>query len=473
MVAITRIAKLKLWKDDNITMKKVVYLTGSCAILCLMLASCGIPKPPTEKRIMADLPNNLTTISVGNPLDAASDIQSETKVISLVIEKRQTNEKDDVVYCVLDLENQYFHFTKYVVLHYIYYDQGGWILDDWEYYKDSSYLLLNNPIDENSIKQKWLGQYDTADVVDCILNADNSSITFSLQVSTQHENASVNGRVLDTYTFVGTHWNENSDTSDISTYWDVVGRWVYVSEGTYVNACDIKIITFDQEAMIATGSCEFYYPSFWSGQWYQEGYTLDVSNASIEVTPGGLTLGWPNSDIFYIGLDDATCNFRGTVGRTSLDDLDRVKLEQTEKASNKVVDYTVDVPAGFKETDAGGLDKAWINADNSNINVNITEKNTAFESITVDALREAMVLVYGEDYSATPTITDKYFTNNAVCGMPAYQYCFEIELMSAEMTQLIVCIDADQTYTITYTDTTGDWIKDFEASAKNIQLTFE
>lgn len=144
-----------------------------------------------------------------------------------------------------------------------------------------------------------------------------------------------------------------------------------------------------------------------------------------------------------------------------------------KKTSNKVVDYTVDVPAGFEETDAEGLAKAWIAADNSNINVNITEKDKAFKAITADALRDAMIQVYDEGYGVTPTITDKYFTSNEVCGMPAYQYCFEIELMGVEMTQLIVCIDADQTYTITYTDVTGDWLSQFETSAKNIKLVFE
>lgn len=143
-----------------------------------------------------------------------------------------------------------------------------------------------------------------------------------------------------------------------------------------------------------------------------------------------------------------------------------------KKASNKVVDYTVDVPAGFEETDPGELAKIWSHADGSNINVNITEKDKAFKSITADALREAMVLVYEQGgYSAD--ITDKYFTSNEVCGMPAYQYCFKLEVMGMEMTQLVVCIDADQTYTITYTDVTGDWLSQFETSAKNIELVFE
>lgn len=144
-----------------------------------------------------------------------------------------------------------------------------------------------------------------------------------------------------------------------------------------------------------------------------------------------------------------------------------------KKASNKVVDYKVDVPDGFEEMELEGVTKCWATVDGSNINVNITEKDSGFKKITADALRDAMIEVFEATYGAAPTITDKYFTSDKVCDMPAYQYCYVIELMGVEMTQLVVCIDADQTYTVTYTDTTGDWIEDFQSSAKNIELVFE
>ncbi|MBD5117943.1 MAG: hypothetical protein HDT37_02335 [Clostridiales bacterium] len=145
-----------------------------------------------------------------------------------------------------------------------------------------------------------------------------------------------------------------------------------------------------------------------------------------------------------------------------------------KKTSNKVVDYNVDVPASFQEMEMEGVTECWYNAaDNSNINVNITEKDAGFKKVTADALREAMVPLFEATYGAAPTITDKYFTTNEVCGMPAYQYSYTIELLGMEMDQLIVCIDADKTYTVTYTDTTGDWMSTFEASAKNIELVFE
>lgn len=145
-----------------------------------------------------------------------------------------------------------------------------------------------------------------------------------------------------------------------------------------------------------------------------------------------------------------------------------------KKASNKVTDYKVDVPSGFEEMELEGVTKCWANAaDNSNVNVNITDKDSAFKKITADALRDALEQAFEATYGSAPTITDKYFTSNEVCGMPAYQYCYVIELGGVEMTQLVVCIDADKTYTVTYTDTTGDWLKDFKTSAENIELVFE
>lgn len=144
-----------------------------------------------------------------------------------------------------------------------------------------------------------------------------------------------------------------------------------------------------------------------------------------------------------------------------------------KKVNDHVVDYKVDVPESFQETEQEGVTACWAGADNSNINVNITEKTGDFKKITAGMLKEALEVMFEQAYGAKPTITDKYFTSNEVCGLPAYQYCYVIELNGMEMTQLVVCVDADQTYTITYTDVTGDWMEDFEASAKNIQLITE
>ena len=151
--------------------------------------------------------------------------------------------------------------------------------------------------------------------------------------------------------------------------------------------------------------------------------------------------------------------------------------EATEPAapsSNHVVDYKVDIPEGFEETQMAGLDANWQNADNSSINLTITDATSEsdFESIDAEMLKQAMDLQY-KAAGFEAEFTDRYFTKDKVCGLPAYQYCFDVTLNGVDMTQIMVCVNADKTYSFSYTDASGNWLDQFEASAKNIQLTVE
>ena len=141
--------------------------------------------------------------------------------------------------------------------------------------------------------------------------------------------------------------------------------------------------------------------------------------------------------------------------------------------SKKVVDYTVDVPTGFEEVEMEGTDACWMHSDSSSVNLIITNKDKSFSKVTADALREGIEENFEAVYGVGVTITDRFFTNDEVSGMPAYQYSYELDLAGVKLTQLIVGVDADKTYTITYTDATGNWISDFENSAKNIQFVTE
>ena len=144
-----------------------------------------------------------------------------------------------------------------------------------------------------------------------------------------------------------------------------------------------------------------------------------------------------------------------------------------KKVNDHVVDYKVDVPESFQETEQEGVTACWATTDGSNVNVNITEKAGDFKKITAGILKEALEVMFEQAYGAKPTITDKYFTSNEVCGLPAYQYCYDVELDGVTMTQLVVSVNADKLYAFTYTDMTGDWIDEFQESAKNIELIIE
>ena len=147
------------------------------------------------------------------------------------------------------------------------------------------------------------------------------------------------------------------------------------------------------------------------------------------------------------------------------------------KLNDHVVDYQIDLPDSFVETELEGADAAWYDpADNSNVNLLIVKKastaDVAFKAITADILRETVEDTLKESYGEL-TVTDRFFSKDDVCGLPAYQYCYDVTLGGQTMTQIIVSINADKTYTFTYTTTDESVLAVFEESAKNIQLTIE
>lgn len=146
------------------------------------------------------------------------------------------------------------------------------------------------------------------------------------------------------------------------------------------------------------------------------------------------------------------------------------------RAGGHVVDYHVDVPGGFVETELEGAAACWTNlSDGSSINLNVTGRDASggFGSITAGTARAALESALKDRYGTQPAVTDRYFTRDEVCGLPAYQYSYELTVGGRTVSQTVVCVNADRRYTFTYTDMTGAWAGAFEASAKNIQLTIE
>ncbi len=143
----------------------------------------------------------------------------------------------------------------------------------------------------------------------------------------------------------------------------------------------------------------------------------------------------------------------------------------------KVTGYNVDIPEGFEETELEGFEFCYMSEDNSNINMNIQEKsasdNANFGKVTAKMLSDTLVETIKSSYGMDVEITDLYFTQNEVGGFPSYQYAFTYELAGTELTQLIVSINVDKIYTVTYTDASGDWLDAFEESAGNITFTTE
>ncbi len=150
----------------------------------------------------------------------------------------------------------------------------------------------------------------------------------------------------------------------------------------------------------------------------------------------------------------------------------------SQNQDNRVVTaYTIDIPDEFEEQEVDGLDLYYAAADGSNVSMVIQEKtdmdDASFQGITADMLRESLEEGFRSAYEMEVEITDVSFTQEPVTDFPAYQYQFSYELADMPLEQLVVSINADRIYTITYTDVTGEWMEEFEQSAQNIQLTTE
>lgn len=146
------------------------------------------------------------------------------------------------------------------------------------------------------------------------------------------------------------------------------------------------------------------------------------------------------------------------------------------KLNDHVTDYHVDLPAGFEEIEMEGVDKCWANAGlTGNVNLKITAKagttDAAFKAITADIARDTISSAWKEQYGSKPTITDRYFTKDEVSGLPAYQYSYVLEYEGQQVTQILVSVNADKTYAFAYTTSDEGILREFDASAKNIQFT--
>ncbi|MDE6108379.1 MAG: hypothetical protein K2F83_06915 [Oscillospiraceae bacterium] len=94
-----------------------------CFCLAVSLTACGQPKLK-ESQVKADLEQSVRFDGQNLELE---DIR---------IERRQNNEKSEIVYCAAIYGNEQYGVTVYYLQNYSYYDQGGWFLDGTNEYQE-------------------------------------------------------------------------------------------------------------------------------------------------------------------------------------------------------------------------------------------------------------------------------------------------------------------------------------------------
>ena len=109
-------------------------------IIVFSLLSCS-QRPLNENSISKIVPEEILRYSSGG--------ETHTMLVKKVkTDRRQTNDKVDTVYAIVDMDDDIVHKTGYYIFTINYYDQGGWIIDKWEQYQTPYIYPLKPPSDE-------------------------------------------------------------------------------------------------------------------------------------------------------------------------------------------------------------------------------------------------------------------------------------------------------------------------------------
>lgn len=106
-------------------MKKTISILLFVIAICLFsLCGCG-SATLSESDLLARIPEEIKTIYI-------DDFPRLLDVTNMEIEKRKTNDELDEVHCTLTLSDGTYETTAQYTLTYVFYDEGGWILDYWD-----------------------------------------------------------------------------------------------------------------------------------------------------------------------------------------------------------------------------------------------------------------------------------------------------------------------------------------------------
>ena len=244
--------KSKEMRGDK-DMKK--YILTIISVLTL-LSLCGCtPEAKTEDEIKSDFTDEMKTLSVDVSWGGNSTLPLELE--SLEIEKRQTNDKDDTVYCDVVMKNDEYDMTASYVLYYNYYDEGGWILDNYEVLERD--ITPVNGMNEWFVEEYMSHNYGNYTFKDKNFSQNNTVCEFTYTVEEKHEYCSYIGEVVLVCEFYSDEysatWVGDAYDGNVECVWDIDGKWYAGIEDTKESLksekytiVNIDIASFDGES---------------------------------------------------------------------------------------------------------------------------------------------------------------------------------------------------------------------------------
>lgn len=270
-------------------MKKIlpIFIT---IVLALVLCGCSGTAAPSEREIKADLMDHITDIYID---DTDTYIDDDLfgggqyvhfDVTSFAVEKRQTEDRYDTSWCVVELESMYYHATRYIICYYDYYDKGGWMLENWELYQEDEIEVIQWPLIEEKLIEYF--DQDGIEVLDTYTDEDGS-ICLEITASAPGDFANLTSHCIYARGFNGSEWYGEIKSYEETYQWNIVGSWKKVSDQTDAEFT-LTVDSFDQSSMTASGTVFYQYGT--------KGYSGTLEEANIYEENGTLVIDFSDCD---------------------------------------------------------------------------------------------------------------------------------------------------------------------------------
>lgn len=165
-----------------------------------------------------------------------------------------------------------------------------------------------------------------------------------------------------------------------------------------------------------------------------------------------------------LALALAACGSAPASGSASASQPASEPASQPAEADYTAYSITFEVPESFTQVEPPeGVSAFYQAEDGSSINLVISENDGSLAS---DVSREDLVSLlekgFTQQVGAEVTLQDPVFETGRLGDVcPYYRLDYAVMLNDVYVEQTIIGVNADMTYTITFTDMTGDWGQTF------------
>lgn len=190
-------------------------------IVTSQLTACGIGRP-NEKNIAADLNSSSVVVQ---EIDEA---QQNMPVVSVHETKSQLNGKEYITYCDVEQKNENFSTSSAYKLLYNYYDNGGWILDDWELLSENITPLTGasqEKLDDIIFSQNC--NVSSYAIISDTLDLQNFTHTYHYKEYIRYNYMEKENTCISTFVFDQNQkkWIANIEKISSKNQWDIDGTW--------------------------------------------------------------------------------------------------------------------------------------------------------------------------------------------------------------------------------------------------------